>query len=202
MNEPQLEGTCTELAPSVTIKNIQPIRESDSKLQQKADIRKLVEEPLISACERLYDLNLCTWRSSANFQDIAQGHGVISIDFPSLSDRNKIIAKKLVEEGKAELFTPEEPRLVGLIVPLNKASTVAEVSEAAFQLVRYFKKQKMTWATKYSLGQMRNWLKSPDKTPEEIAQENNLFYDPETQTFFLNEEQCLKTKEIIIEDEK
>lgn len=200
MSEPHLEGTPTEIVIPITIKDVSRIEESDSKLQRRADIRKFVEEPLIPACETLYDLNICTWRSSANSNDIKQGYGVISLDFPSLSEHNKTIAQELVERGEAELITPEDPRLVSLRIPLKETSTVDEVSEAALKLVKRFGEQTMTWATRYSLEQMRDWLKSPNKAPDEIAHESNLFYDPETQTFFMNEEQYLKTKEKVDDD--
>ncbi len=200
MNEPRLGVTPAEIVTSRTIKDIHRIEESDSKLQRRADIKKLVEEPMVPACETLYDLNICTWRSSANFNDLKQGHGVISIDFPSLSEPNKTIAQRLVEEGKAELDDPEDSQLVNLIIPLKGTSTVDEVSADVLELAKEFRKQKMTWAIRYSLEQMRDRFELPNKAPQKIAQDRNLFYDPETQTFFLNEEQCLKTKEKVEDD--
>ena len=200
MSNPHVEGTPTEIGIPKTIKHVSRIEKSDSMLQRRADIKKLVEEPLVPACERLYDLNICTWRASANSNDINQGYGVISIDFPSLSEHNKTIAQELFERREAELTTPEDPRLVILRIPLKETSTIGDVSDAALKLAERFGKQEMTWATRYTLEQMRDWLKSPNKPPEEIAQEVNLFYDPETKTFFINEEQCLKTKEKVDDD--
>lgn len=200
MNEPRLGVTPTEIVTSRTIRDIHPIEESDSKLQCRADIKKLVEEPMVPACETLYDLNICTWRSSANFKDLEQGYGVISIDLPSLSEPNKTLAQRFVEEGKAELDDSEDPQLVNLRIPLKETSTVDEVSANALELAKEFRKQKMTWAVRYSLEEMRDWFELPNEAPQEIAQNRNLFYDLETQTFFLNEEQCLKTKEKVKDD--
>src|SRR5687768_7262504 len=69
---------------------------------QREDLKNLIEGPLLSACEELYDKNIDTVGSSANKKDVSQGYAYITIDFETLSARNQNIGRELGELVRAD----------------------------------------------------------------------------------------------------
>src|ERR1035437_10524830 len=77
---------------SLLISEMSAIEESGYSPTTRESLSKLVEAPLLEACEDLYDKNIRTAMSSANKKDIEYGgHAYIDIDFDSLSEENKAI---------------------------------------------------------------------------------------------------------------
>ena len=62
------------------IKDIEPIELEGVIIKRKEDLRRVVEEPCLEACETLYDLNIETNMSSANRKDVGS-YGYIYILF-------------------------------------------------------------------------------------------------------------------------
>ena len=75
-----------------TLKEIPAILKSRNILiTKKEEIKELVEEPLVKACEMFWDKNIKTYESSANTKNIKVGICYIKLDYESLSEENKNI---------------------------------------------------------------------------------------------------------------
>ena len=70
----------------------------NTQVQGKEDLAKIVEEPCLALCEDLYDKNILTYWSSANKE--TPDHAFVLIRYESLDERNKVIADRLIQEGK------------------------------------------------------------------------------------------------------
>ena len=175
---------------SLLISEMSAIEESGYSPTTRESLSKLVEAPLLEACEDLYDKNIRTAMSSANKKDIEYGgHAYIDIDFDSLSEENKTIAMKLGELFSMRGFKPTQG--VKIVFPVNENTTVGDVRKMAHDAVTKFLTQKMTWATTYTLGQLREDEMNPDLQPTDVS---GLFYDEPSGLFYISREQAEKVK--------
>lgn len=107
-------------------------------------IKRIVDLPLIEACEILYDKNIKTVETSANQKDIESGAGYISIDLKSLSEVNKLVAQ--AQGGRlSTLYKTNESDIYILEIPISKDMLVKDISKNATELANKFQKQKFTW---------------------------------------------------------
>lgn len=180
------------LEKKTLLRDVAPIKESGSWPNTRASLENLVEAPLLSACQELYDKNILTTMSSANVGDLekrvgSEPHAYICVNFGSLSPENKEIALKLGQVKDDYIY---------LQIKIDKNTTAEEVQEKAREIVDQFKKQPMTWAKKYTREQLIQWgAAKSDSTNEELASKTGLYLDAETENFYLNEEQARKSKE-------
>lgn len=91
--------------------NIPPITES-SRVRTREDLARVVESPLLPAAQALYDLNIETTSSSANYQDVEgrERAARLIINFDSLSPENQQIAEEFhgqPERGRRSVITGE-----------------------------------------------------------------------------------------------
>ncbi|MEK7658500.1 MAG: hypothetical protein AAB352_01385 [Patescibacteria group bacterium] len=178
---------------------VEPIEVSRGTIIKiREQIKELVEAPLLSACEELYDKNIQTSGTSANKKDI-ESHmpGYIVIVFDSLSDKNKEIAKQF---GKAEKFEfSDDPCQVKIEIPLNENSSAEEIKTYAEAVAHKFFKQRMTWAPHFTIEELREaYAGDPNDesiTIEEL--EDTYYYDPQSKLFYLSEEHFRKVNEKI-----
>ena len=177
------------------IVDIEPIEQCrNTTIRQKSDLVGLVEPPLLSACEELYDKNVPTLASSANKKDIeyidykgeAQPNdgAYIVIDFDSLSEANKNISAAL-----GAVYYADEGNQIKITIPLTTESTFGDVRSSAVEIAHKFEKQKFSPVT-YTLDQMRKIYYSETLRPEDLADE--LYWVPELELFFLSREQYEK----------
>lgn len=146
---------------------IEPIEESRSALiKSKEEIKKFVEQPLLKACEVLYDKNIKTLASSANKKDIEIGEAYIIIDYDSLSDNNKEIAK-----GFASPIEYDGINAVKIIIPIDENMFIQRIEKEAIETADAFEKQPMSWAEIYTPNQL---LREVMHIPED----NHEFDDP------------------------
>lgn len=180
-----------EKAPT-KIGEIKPIEESRNTIvQSREQLKELVEGPLLSACEELYDKNIRTLSTSANKKDIQYGTAHLIVDFDSLSEENKGIGEQLGEIHRADKMN----QLV-INIPLTEQSTASEVKEFAESVAHKFKNQPMTWAPTYTLEQMRQiyGIDPNDETYDVEAFADQFYYDPEKKLFYPSEELAQKSK--------
>lgn len=125
---------------STLISEIGVIQEGGVTVQTKEDLSRLVEPPLLEACEELYDKNIQTVMSSANSKDVEIGHGYIDVDFDLLSPENQQIALTF---GEPFLMHGPEPRsqCVKLEFPIDNTTTVGDVRRMVHEAVSKFKPQ-------------------------------------------------------------
>ncbi len=176
------------------IAEIKAIGESRGQMIKTRDeIIKLVEPPLVPACEHFWDLNIRTLESSANANDVGSYAG-IAIDYDSLSDENKRIARE-----SADLLEDYDGKpAINFKIPVTNETTLEEIKQRASAFAEGFKKQKASWIPSYSLGQMREIYDSdPDDNefgPEAFVKEG-WYYDIKNQKFYLSEEHFKKVNE-------
>lgn len=122
------------------ISEIQPISEGGVEIQTREDLEKLVEPPLLEACQVLFDKRIRTIFSSANKYDISSGEGYITIDFDNLSPKNREIAKSI--GGETHMTHGSEPvNAINLPIPISNDSTVGEINKASLEIVSKFENQ-------------------------------------------------------------
>ena len=115
-------------------------------------IKRIVDLPLVEACEILYDKNIKTIETSANKKDVESGAGYIAIDLKSISEENKLIAQ--AQGGRlSTLYKTNEPEpdIYILEIPISKDMLVKDISKTASDIANKFRKQKLTWASGITL---------------------------------------------------
>jgi hypothetical protein len=177
----------------------------------KEQIKDLVELPLVKACEVFWDKNIQTLESSVNTKDI--GHeGYIGLDFNSLSDENKKVAKQYGEPHQLYVNNPDI-LCIRIPIPIHQGETVEEISNRAIQISNNFYRQHAGWISSVTLEEYLNTLeknfgsKYPDMVKEnkekltqpgaweEELKRKGKYFDPETQTAWDSEELYKKSKD-------
>ena len=180
----------TERVPdNVLISDIPVIEEGGIVAVTKENLAKLVEAPLLEACEELYDLNIRTVMSSANAKDIDSGQAYIAISFDSLSEQNKKIA---LEFGQPySMHGSEISQCINIAFNINSQTTVGDVRRMAHEAVSKFHKQDMTWAQRYTLDDLSKIFGIPreEVTPEYFS---DMYYDAQSGFLYASEEHYRK----------
>jgi hypothetical protein len=138
----------TQYSPE-RVQDVDVINETGIQITRREQIKKYVEFPLVKACEKLWDMNIKTVWSSCNPKDFDQGYGVIGLDYDSLSEENKEVAKDVGELEENRLG-----KILYLKVPLTKEATVQEVQDNSLELVDKFKVQNASWVRGYTQDEL------------------------------------------------
>lgn len=196
-----------EITYSLT--EVLPIEKSRGvTIYKKEQIRDVVEEPLVKACEIFWDKNIKTCETSANNKDIENGFAWMRIDFDSLSDENKKIALKYEKPHN------DNGKLVLEIdIPITKIDTVVNISDKAVEIADNFQKQKASWIYGTTLNEQLDFFEKRygKNYPEEIEKEKKRltqpgaweeeckrlgkYFDADTLTAYESEEWYKKAKE-------
>jgi hypothetical protein len=170
----------------------------DTPISKREQIVEIVEPPLVAACQLLYDLNIRTTCSSANHKDAEHtGMAYITIDFVTLSEPNKIIAKQLGEE-----FRFSKSHLVRIDIPLDPSEQV--VSDRALAIAAQFEPQKPLWIHGWTFDELLKFYSSTREdypTPQDLVNDLNTmegyeyYYDQESGIIFDSKELCDKVKQ-------
>ncbi|MBI4432017.1 MAG: hypothetical protein HY592_00845, partial [Candidatus Omnitrophica bacterium] len=142
---------------------VKPIEESVTTILKRAQIRNLVEKPLVKAAEIFYDLNIETRSSSANrknFDVSGDGRAFIALDYGSLSHENRLVFESLSSKfpGVQTSILEGEKNSANIYFLIHASTTVNELSDKAVAVANEFKWQPMTWAQAYTLDDMRKRL--------------------------------------------
>jgi hypothetical protein len=210
--EKQVEGSMpiTPEMLKTKIVDLEAIQESrNTTVRYREQLVALVERPLLSACEELYDKNIITLATSANTQDVEindwehpgqkkPGDGAyIIIDFDTLSAKNQEIGKNL-----GEVYFADDGNQLKIVIPLTRESTFEDVQIKAQEIAHKFVKQQYRVIT-YTMEQMRQtYGYEPDDEsvqPEDFG--GNYYWSPEHKAFFLSKEQYEKAMEQVSEEE-
>ncbi|MDR3582714.1 MAG: hypothetical protein P4L67_05555 [Candidatus Pacebacteria bacterium] len=180
----------------------------------KEDLESVVEEPLLSACQELWDKNILTEGAGANRKHFSGEYGIapayIEIDYDRLSEENKEIAKSM-----GIVSYSDNHNHVLIEMPMDQSSTGAEVQERAEIIAHRFVKQRFRPETE-TLDEIKRANRfDPSMTMEEIREELGVdphdgsfgpqsfyggYWSPETQLLYKNEGQYKKSLEEV--DEK
>lgn len=130
------------------IAEIEPIGKNRGIIPvSRDDLVKLVEFPLLEACQILFDKNILVTASSANKNNIPVKEIYIVLDSNSLSPANKEIAEKFGSREEAgevingQVIT-QELKIIALI---NENTTIDEVRKFFIDIANSFQRQEKTW---------------------------------------------------------
>lgn len=158
-----------------------------------------MEFPLVAACEELYDKNIKTLESDANRESVNLGQARLTIDYDSLSDANKEIAKQV-----AEVYVSGDGiRVAGIKIPIDQdRPLVADIQAKAGEIARQFSKQRMRWASPVTLDQLKDWYGyKPEEeiNPEVFVHSEDYYFDEQSGLFYQSEEHYRKAIEKVEE---
>ena len=179
-----------------SLAEVPAIEESRNQMIVKREqLKKLIEQPLLEACEELYDKNIRTLSASANQRDIQAGEVYIIIDFDSLSEENQRIAQQY-----AEPIDYDDGKAVKVIIPVTDKTALDEIIRETKKIAGTFQKQPAIWIPVYTLENIqktagKHGYKDIPDDPEYWAKETGYFYDPKSKNFYLSEEHFQKANE-------
>ncbi|MFC1548485.1 protein kinase [Candidatus Omnitrophota bacterium] len=155
------------------IAEVEPITKGHHLIITRENLESVVEEPLLEACQALFDKGIYTYMSSANKYNLPkrwfrlrqwfntlrgerkvkyEGFAYISIKYDPMTDENKEIIDGIIEGGgehdgvfftKFEGDAPYRKPSITVWIPLKRNSTVKEISAKAMGIADLFKSQKM-----------------------------------------------------------
>lgn len=177
---------------NIKITDIEPITESrNTEIKNREDLAGLIEGPLLSACQELYDKNIRTTSTTANKNNVETGFVGLDIEFDTLSDRNKEIGQTL---GEVNFF--DGMNILHIEIPITAESTFGEIEAASLEIAHKFEKQQYSVVT-YTLEDLRSFhgIEPNDESfgPESFS--DQYYWSPEHKLFFLSEEQFKKATE-------
>ena len=164
----------------------------------REQIVKIIESPLVEACQILYDKNIQTIDSSANKNNVRHSwYAGIVINYDTLSRENQEIAVQ-------EFWSPQKHKdgyfCVTLRVPLTSNSTSWQVRRKTILLAKKLKTQPLSRTKILSLKEAKECVSKqtgedrPNLSPEDIAEYLWRYYDSETQCYYYSKEHCDKIK--------
>lgn len=170
----------------------------------RLDIQTYVEEPLVLACQALYDRNILTWSSSANSKDVGTW-GYIAIDKTSLSEANLQICEGLPEENRTANTNglPPDEDSIFIYFPIGGSSTFQQIETRSLEISNKFVKQPATWVPRYTFEEVKAiyGIKPGDNdyeswTTEDFTGQDGYYYDTSACLFYHSEEHFRKVSEI------
>ena len=161
----------------------------------RENLLSLIEEPLLEACQILYDKNIKTLMSSANGANNTECY--IDLDYDSLSKENKKIALKNWEIQS--LHWSIESKIIKISMITNSETDIEEIKHWAKQLALKFKKQPMLWAKKFTIQELKDiyWIDNLNNEHLIKTFQDSFFYDPKTGYFYASEEHFRKEQEFL-----
>lgn len=115
------------------ISDIEPIEEATATIEQKQDLDKYIEEPLLEPIRRLYDLNINTLMCSANKKDVGR-NAYIDIEYDTLSEENKSTLDLLIANfpnkfQKGRMHGSKQINSIKILMPISSETTAGEVTD-------------------------------------------------------------------------
>ena len=181
---------------------IEPITKSHIRVRNKSELAEIVEGPLLLSHEILFDKNIQTFMSSANRGVLVGEHPTadFSINFDALSESNKEVARKLVEEKVGELIPGIDvfPSRLNIDIPVSTESTWGEIEDVAVKVVNRFVAQRYmpeAYSPEFMLRRFDYALNEDiegDTVPPEYFERHGFFYDDKSGLFFLSKDEIEK----------
>lgn len=177
--------------------DIDPIGSCHIDIEFKADLASVVEGPLLSVCEKLFDKNIETYMSSANKTNLVTGSVHFNIIYESLSEKNKEIANQLIAEKKANLSQTHgshQDTILNVKIEVTQESTWGEIEERANVLSERFVTQRLIPEV-YSYEFLCDYLSAAIEedidgsvVPPEYFEQFGYFYNKQSNVFFKSKE--------------
>lgn len=143
-----------EKKPPFTIKPRRKIRDvpafhqgTSIPITTKEDLKEIVEEPCLKACQYLFEKNIETMDSGCNGENCADCAYII-INYDTMDAQNQLIAQRMIHQGKAK-FLPKSDvcvrnyfNQVFIKIPTSPDEYVSDVSEKLCHVVQDFVPQR------------------------------------------------------------
>lgn len=143
-----------EKKPPFTIKPKRKIRDvvafyqgTSLPIRTKEDLKDIVEEPCLKACQYLFEKNIETMDSGCNGENCADCAYII-INYDTMDTQNQLIAQRMVHQGKAKFFPKSDVCVrnyfnqVFIKIPTSPDEYVSDVSEKLYHAVENFVPQR------------------------------------------------------------
>jgi hypothetical protein len=188
------------------LSEIEPFTDAHVEIRDRSDLAKVVEGPLLSACQKLYDRNIRTYMSSANKEALVNAEPVaeFSINYEALSERNREIAEHLIEAKVAELVLRNYtgPSRLIFSIPVTTESTWGEIEDKSNEIADRFVAQRYmpeAYSPEFLVQRFAAQLNEDIPEGEEVRpdyfESYGYFYDSGTGLFFANPEDIRKLYE-------
>lgn len=176
-----------------SIAEVDPIRiQFNSPIYSRDDIGRVVEYPLVTACQIFYDKGIQTIGSAASEDDLdenGRGNAYIYLRWEGLSEENRAIAVELFEPTARLITAYDNKRYLELRIPIAEDSYVRDVEKAACELANTFADQSGNFTTR-SMEELRA---AAHYTPiEDLVEEYGFTYDKLEKLFYYNLYQWMK----------
>lgn len=181
------------------VSEVKPIEKPGVEILGKNDLKKIVEIPLLESCQILYDKNIRTVFSSANFKNICDCAYIV-IDFDLLSENNKKIGLKLGKICKIH-GSNNQNKGIYLSIPIpSKETKIMDIHLSMKALVEQFEKQILNWgyydANEYLLAYGYPKEEINKDNIQKFADSFNMIYDSERNVLWKSKELFQKSKEL------
>lgn len=130
----EVKGYISPQPKARMLSDVEPNISFGEMVRDRGKLAALVEEPLLAACQLLFDKGITTLSSSANKMSIG-GHAYIRIFIPLLSKENLAIAK--------EICSDNADTTCDLRISIPEDCTVEELSRQAVALADRFVQQEL-----------------------------------------------------------
>lgn len=146
--------TFGEKKPAFVIKTAKKIKDvpafhqgTNIKVQSREDLKEIVEEPCLKACQQLFDKNIETMDSGCNGENCSDCAYII-INYDTLDAQNQQIADRMVQRGAVQ-FLPKSDVCVRnyfnqifIKVPASPEETVQSVEKKLCSITKDFVPQR------------------------------------------------------------
>ncbi|MEX1113004.1 MAG: hypothetical protein WD603_02660 [Patescibacteria group bacterium] len=123
------------LPPTASVREVEPLHYLSCLHFHRENIPRFVEQPLVEACQMLFDKNVRTTLTSANRHDRV---AVMFIDYDTLTPANRTVAGQI---GRVRPIPDTSCSLVQIEIPISADSTVGSVSADAAAVAELFEAQ-------------------------------------------------------------
>lgn len=140
--------------PAFTIKPVKKIKDvpafhqgTDIPIQTRDDLKEIVEEPCLKACQNLFDMNIRTLDSGCNGENCSDCAYII-INYDTLDTRNKQIADNMVRQNTVEFIPKSDVCIrnyfnqIFIKVPASPEESVRSVEQKLLNITQQFVPQR------------------------------------------------------------
>lgn len=155
-------------------------------------LKRLIEAPLIPACEILYQKNIETLDSTANRKNVEHGGTAgIAINWQTLSEENRRIAESLGLKPAPY----DDTEVIEIQESINDDTTVSELAEKFAITADKFLKQEPSWIPSWTMAEMKNIYGIPQEEECAVQDFDQYYFDAKTDRFYLSEDHARKIKQ-------
>ena len=160
-----------------------------TEVLRKRDLKGLAETPLLKACYSLYDKGIQTAETSANEDDVRNGYAVISVDYETLSKKNRAIA-----DAKFGSYMREGKKYVEIKIPIGPTTRPKEIETESLKIAAVFEKQALLGVKSYTFEQLCDSCGVDPRTVKRESFKGEYYYDSVEDRYYLSKSQFLRSR--------